>query len=104
MDFCGIEYFFLATLILMPLGLWKLVETVWWLICHVRDYLMTRDAIRKRNLSLCRQLCKLMGWPQKTVHKYTAIRKFAMDEAVVVGLDKLEEIVRRLETKPGGEG
>lgn len=63
---------------------------------------MTRAAIRKRNLSLCRELCSLMGWKTGTVHKYTAIRKFALDEAVVIGLDKLEEIVRRLEAAQAG--
>jgi hypothetical protein len=39
-----------------------------------------------------------MGWEYHRSFKLTAIRKVAMAEAVVVGLDKLEEMLNRIES------
>ncbi len=51
----------------------------------------------ERRQKLSRKLCKLMGWEFKNCHVYAALRKAAMAEAVVIGMDKLEEIIKRLE-------
>jgi hypothetical protein len=55
------------------------------------------DANARRREELTRRLCNLMNWEYKTCHVYTAIRKAAKAEAVIVGLDKLEEIIARLD-------
>jgi hypothetical protein len=38
-----------------------------------------------------------MGWPYKTGPVWTGLRKVAMAEAIVIGLDKLQEIIDELE-------
>lgn len=57
---------------------------------------MHDDAIKRRD-ELIRRVRAVMGWPDTTKPIYTVIRAVAKGEAVAVGLDKLEEIVRRLE-------
>lgn len=58
----------------------------------------TVDPVFRREV-LVRRMCAVMGWEYKTCHVYTGIRKVAQAEAVPVGLDKLEEILRRLEAQ-----
>jgi hypothetical protein len=57
---------------------------------------MDVDANHKRREKLTRHLCAIMGWEYKTGPVYAGLRKAALAEAVVVGLDKLEEIITRL--------
>jgi DNA-binding Xre family transcriptional regulator len=40
-----------------------------------------------------------MGWEFRTTERWAAIRKIAVDEAVAISLDRLEEICKRLEGK-----
>jgi hypothetical protein len=40
-----------------------------------------------------------MNWPYHTSPVWGALRKIAMAEAVAISLDKLEEILNRLEEK-----
>lgn len=61
------------------------------------EELAALDARHERRNQLCRRLCDLMGWQQKTGHIWGHLRKVALAEAAVIGLDKLEEIIRRLE-------
>jgi hypothetical protein len=54
----------------------------------------------ERAEKLIKRMCKLMGWDYKTSPLWTGIRKVAVREAVPIGLDKLEAVVRRLERLP----
>jgi hypothetical protein len=69
----------------------------------VADEIEAGDRRHERREQLVRRLCEIMGWPYKTGHVYAGIRKVALAEAVAVGLDKLEEIVRRLEVSSDGK-
>lgn len=50
-----------------------------------------------RREALVQRLCAVMGWEYKTGNIWTGLRKAAKAEATVIGLDKLEEILARLE-------
>jgi Multiubiquitin len=58
------------------------------------------DANAERRDRLVRRACTLMGWKYRTGPVWGGIRKFALAEAVVISLEKLEEILDRLETLP----
>ncbi len=58
------------------------------------------DAAHARREALVRRMCAVMGWPYSTAPVFAGIRKVALAQAVPVGLDKLEEILKRLESKP----
>jgi hypothetical protein len=46
---------------------------------------------------LVRRVCVVMGWEYHTSPVWAGLRKVALAEAVAIGLDKLEEIIIRLE-------
>ena len=56
------------------------------------------DARCHRREELVRRTCKVMGWEYKTSPVFAGIRKIALGEAVAVSLNKLEEILKRLES------
>ncbi len=56
-------------------------------------------ANHRRQTALGKRLCKLMGWTYKTCPVWTGLRKVALGEAVVIGLDKLELILEQLEKR-----
>jgi hypothetical protein len=51
----------------------------------------------KRNEKLIRRACKVMGWTYHRTHVYSIMRKVGLQEAVAISLDKLEEMLNRLE-------
>lgn len=51
----------------------------------------------ERRDEVSRRLCELMGWPYGTGLVWLGLRKIALAEATAVSVDKLEEIVKRLE-------
>ena len=55
------------------------------------------DANHARLEQLVRRIGSLMGWEYSTTLKYTCIRKIAVGEAAVIGLDKLEAICTEIE-------
>ncbi len=59
---------------------------------------MKKDAIdaAARREMLTWQLCQAMGWEYKTCPVWTGLRKAALAEAVVIGVEKLQEILVRL--------
>src|ERR1700722_4713009 len=59
------------------------------------------DAAVVRRESLIRRACKIMGWEYHTSPVWTGLRKIALCEAVPISLDKLEEILNRLERTNG---
>lgn len=63
---------------------------------------------RKRKEILIRRLGKVMGWKFQTSPVLTVLRKVLTGEAVAIGLDKLEEVIKSLEgsmsDKPKREG
>jgi hypothetical protein len=54
----------------------------------------------ERRERLCRRACELMGWEYKVHPAYAGIRKVANGEAVAISLEKLEEVIKRLEARP----
>ena len=46
----------------------------------------------KRSIALCERISLLMGWEPRTACRWSAIRKVAVDEAVAISLDRLEQI------------
>jgi hypothetical protein len=64
------------------------------------DDLAAFDARCERRESLIRRMVAVMGWEYHTSPVLTGMRKAALSEAVVVGLDKLEAILERLEGMP----
>lgn len=55
------------------------------------------DANHERREALTSRACVLMGWDQKTWPIWGHLRKVAMAQAVVVGLDKFEELLNALD-------
>jgi hypothetical protein len=55
------------------------------------------DATHARREALARRLCAAMGWEYKTGPAFAGIRAVALGKAVALGVDKLEEILKRLE-------
>lgn len=50
----------------------------------------------ERRERLVREICSLMGWPYRQSPIFTGLRKVALGEATVIGLDKLAEVIERL--------
>lgn len=51
-----------------------------------------------RREALVQRLCAVMGWEYATAVIWAGLRKVAEAEATVIGLNRLEEIVARLDT------
>lgn len=65
------------------------------------DEFTLEDAAHEFREALVKRVAAVMGWPYKTSPVWAGLRKVAMAEGVVVGVDKLEEIVVRLEAEAG---
>lgn len=55
------------------------------------------DANADRREELVSRMCAAMGWEYSKHPVWTALRKVAVAEAVAISLDKLEEVINRLE-------
>jgi hypothetical protein len=55
------------------------------------------DARCQKREAVVRRVCAVMGWDYHQSPVWTGLRKVALAEAVPVGLDKLEEIMDRLD-------
>ena len=58
------------------------------------------DANVERREQLVARMCAVMGWEYKKAPVWTALRKVAVAEAVAISLDKLEEVLTKLEALP----
>ena len=58
---------------------------------------MTDDERDDRRDVAVRRMCRIMGWQYERDLVWAALRKVAMAEAIAVSLDKLVEIMDRLE-------
>lgn len=55
------------------------------------------DHWHKRREAVISRACTIMGWDYKTSPVFTGLRKVAMAEAVAISLEKLGELLDRIE-------
>lgn len=55
------------------------------------------DARCERREKLVHRMCEIMGWPYQQGPIWAGLRKIAMAEAVPISLEKLAEVIARLE-------